>query len=94
MNAAACAKFIDLTKEDPSREWDSASAAALCTDESSEGSKKATANFLVKVSVLVKSPGALAADEAASGGLEEALQAMLSGGSKTKSKFDSKYQVK
>ena len=91
MNAAACAKFIDLTKEDPSREWDSASAAALCTVE---GSKKATANFLVKVSVLVKSPGALAADEAASGGLEEALQAMLSGGSKTKSKFDSKYQVK
>jgi hypothetical protein len=88
VNAAACAKFIDLTKEDPSREWDSASAAALCTVE---GSKKATANFLVNVSVLVKSPGALAADKEKS-----ALEMLLAGlgGSATKSKFDSKYQIK
>ena len=33
LNAGACEEFIRLTKEEPSREWDLTSAAALCPDD-------------------------------------------------------------
>ena len=106
LNASACKKFIELTKEDPSREWDLSSTAALCPDESTF--KDSTAQFLVQVAVFVKSPSALAEDvgnvgaalrEALTGGMqgmEAALKAALFGGAggSTDKKAKSKYQFK
>jgi hypothetical protein len=107
LNASACKKFIELTKEDPSREWDLTSTVALCPDDSSF--KDSTSEFLLQVAAFIKSPSALAEDvghvgaalrEALTGGLEgmmdAALKAALFGGlgGFADKKEKSKYQFK
>ncbi len=70
LNVSACEEFIKLTKDDQSRDWDLESAAALCPDDSSD--KALTAEFLVKVSQLMKNPSALEEDA-----MQAALRAAL-----------------
>jgi hypothetical protein len=103
MSLALCAKFMEVAKEDPSREWDSSTIAELCPDAGSF--KDATVKFLLSVSVFLKSPDAPVEitreglEEALSGdlgGMREALKQALSqhlGGSADK-KPKSKYQFK
>ncbi len=70
LNAAACEEFIKLAQDDQSRDWDLESAAALCPEDSSN--KAETAEFLVKVSQLMKNSSSLDTDA-----MEAALRAAL-----------------
>jgi hypothetical protein len=74
LNAAAVAEFIQLTKEDPSRNWDRAALLALCHHASSFQDE--TADFLVQIDQLIKNPDSLESDDADA---DEALKAGLFG---------------
>jgi hypothetical protein len=102
MSLALCDKFMEVAKDDPSREWDSTTIAELCPDAGSF--KDATVQFLLSVSNFLKStdapvePSTDEPEETFSGGMEgmqEALKQFVSqmGGSADK-KTKSKYQFK